>query len=180
MQRLDNMGYSGLTATLYSAYPYLATIGLLGIGSYISDTTHRRIPVIVAQLALELAGYVIVQPGYSSGVRYTGIFFATMGSTCNAIAILVLTQNNSIGSARRNLSSAIIIGFGGTGGIIGSTIFRAQDGPAYVPGIYTTIAMTAFNIAGTILLGLYYVMLNRRADRNNETIGNAVGFRYSW
>ena len=103
-----------------------------------------------------------------------------MGSTCNAIAILVLAQNNAIGSAKRNLTSAIIIGFGVTGGIIGSTIFRAQDAPNYIPGIYTTIAMTVFNLIATVCLGCYYILLNRKAVRNGEVIGGIVGFKYSW
>jgi hypothetical protein len=52
------MGYTGLKASLYSAWPYLPTIGILWIGSYISDKTKMRIPIIIFQSILMIIGFI--------------------------------------------------------------------------------------------------------------------------
>lgn len=45
--------------------------------------------------------------------------------------ILTYQANNIRGQWKRALCSATLVGTGGIGGIIGSTIFRAQDKPGY-------------------------------------------------
>jgi len=52
------MGYTGLKASLFSALPYLPTVGLLWIGSYISDKTKMRIPIIIFQSILMIIGFI--------------------------------------------------------------------------------------------------------------------------
>jgi hypothetical protein len=52
------MGYTGLKASLFSAWPYLPTVGLLWIGSYISDKTKMRIPIIIFQSILMIIGFI--------------------------------------------------------------------------------------------------------------------------
>jgi hypothetical protein len=52
------MGYTGLKASLFSAWPYLPTVGLLWAGSYISDKTKMRIPIIIFQSILMIIGFI--------------------------------------------------------------------------------------------------------------------------
>jgi hypothetical protein len=58
------MGYTGLKASLFSAWPYLLTIGLLWIGSYISDKTKMRIPIIIFQTILMIIGFIRTSAKY--------------------------------------------------------------------------------------------------------------------
>jgi hypothetical protein len=41
---------------------------------------------------------------------------------------------NTAGQSKRAFTTAIAIGGGGIGGIVASTVFRAQDAPGYRPG----------------------------------------------
>ena len=52
------MGYTGLKASLYGAWPYLPTMGFMWIGAYISDKTKMRIPIIIFQSILIIIGFV--------------------------------------------------------------------------------------------------------------------------
>lgn len=43
-------------------------------------------------------------------------------------------QNNIVGQTKRAFTSALVIGAGGIGGIVASTVFRSVDAPGYRPG----------------------------------------------
>jgi hypothetical protein len=53
---------------------------------------------------------------------------------------MVFQANNIRGQWKRAFCSASLIGLGGTGGIVGSLVFRSQDAPKYLPGIYACLA----------------------------------------
>ena len=69
-----------------------------------------------------------MRQGLSNEVRYLGIFLATMGVHANTPAILAFNQTNTLDSAQRAASAGILIACGAMGSIIGSLIFRGQDG----------------------------------------------------
>lgn len=48
-------------------------------------------------------------------------------------------QNNVVGQTKRAFTSALVIGFGGIGGIIASVSFRTKDLPYYRPGCKFTL-----------------------------------------
>lgn len=56
----------------------------------------------------------------------------------------------------------MIVSFGGVGGIFATTVFRQADFPAYLPGIYATIACQVLLLLLLALLTLYYWKHNRR------------------
>ncbi|KAK5215971.1 hypothetical protein LTR72_011029 [Exophiala xenobiotica] len=176
---LTGMGYTGLKASLYSAWPYLATMGAMWIFAYISDKTRMRTPVICVQSLLLLIGLLLIRPKYSNEVRYFGVFLATIGCQCNVPAQLSLAQSNASGSAKRSIMAAVVVWGGPIGGIVGSNIFRQQDAPTYVPGLYTTVAMAVLIIAGNIVLALVYHRRNRIAEKNNTLVDGVPGFKHS-
>jgi len=50
------------------------------------------------------------------------------------------SANNTISHSKRAVSTAMIVSFGGLGGIFATTVFRQIDFPRYLMGIYATIA----------------------------------------
>ena len=50
------------------------------------------------------------------------------------------SANNTISHSKRTVSTAMIVSFGGLGGIFATTVFRQIDFPRYLMGIYATIA----------------------------------------
>jgi len=50
------------------------------------------------------------------------------------------SANNTISHSKRAVSTAMIVSFGGLGGIFATTVFQQIDFPRYLMGIYATIA----------------------------------------
>jgi len=57
--------------------------------------------------------------GPSVNVKFLGTFFAVMGAQCNTPALITFQQNNVVGSSKRSVASAMNIGAGSLGRIIG-------------------------------------------------------------
>lgn len=176
---IRGLGYSGLDASLRSAWPFFGALGFLMITATISDKFQKRATVCLAALILMITGFSIMRVGFSPEVRYLGIFFATMGVHSTIPAVLALNQTNILGSSARSVSSGILIACGAIGSIIGSLIFREQDAPSYGPGIYTTIGLTTWNVFAIIALVIIYRRRNKAADRDGTVIQGVPGFRYS-
>jgi hypothetical protein len=70
----------------------------------------------------------------NNSVRYAGVFLGGAGAAANAPGILGYLLCNIAGQSKRAFTTAIVIGGAGIGGIVASTVFRAQDAPGYRPG----------------------------------------------
>lgn len=87
--------------------------------------------------------------------------------------------NNIRGQWKRAFCSASLVGFGGVGGIAGSLVFRAQDAPAYRPGIYAAIACNLLVILLVCALSVYFTICNRKQARGQKVIEGQDSFRYT-
>lgn len=73
----------------------------------------------------------------------------------------------------------MIIGGGGVGGILASTIFRQADFPRYYPGLGATAGCQVLSL---MILGFSdwkFKKDNARADRGEIIIERLEGFRYT-
>ena len=59
------------------------------------------------------------------------------------------------------MTTAIIVSFGGIGGIVASLVFRQADFPTYLPGIYATIASQILLIILLTITTIYYWIKNK-------------------
>ena len=50
----------------------------------------------------------------------------------NVPAVLAYSANNTVSHSKRGISSAVVIGMGGVGGIFAATIYRQVDSPGYL------------------------------------------------
>jgi hypothetical protein len=115
-----------------------------------SDKTKLRAPFIIGSCVVCIIGLAITAYANSVGVRYFGTFLTIAGTQNNVPAVITYSQNNILRSSKRAVTSALVIGFGGIGGIIASSeylslfwfcvlrfrlaVFRQKDFPGYVPG----------------------------------------------
>lgn len=190
----DGMGFSVALSQILVAPPYVtAAIVMYGM-AWAGDKYHIRSPFILTNAVLALIGESTIPfvkttnleiglplLGFASntGVRYFGVFLATTAANANVPCVLTWQANNIRGQWKRALCSATLVGTGGIGGIIGSTVFRSQDAPAYRPGIYTTIIAAALIIVLTLTLDLKFWRANKRADAGGKPIEGLEGFRYT-
>jgi len=68
---------------------------------------------------------------------------------------------------------------GGVGGIAGSLVFRSQDAPQYLPGIYACIVSQAIVIMLVVALTLKFIRDNRKQAAGALIIEKDVNFRYT-
>lgn len=66
-----------------------------------------------------------------------------------------------------------------TGGIIGSLVFRSQDAPNYLPGIYACIASQAIGLALILSMGYHFHCANKKQAAGQLVLENDVDFRYT-
>lgn len=114
-----------------------------------------------------------------SGVRLFGSFIAVFGTYANVPAALAYGQNQTALPQKKGLVAAAMITVGAAGGITGSTIFRAQDAPMYLPGMWTTIALQFLYGFGTLFMSLWFTKRNRDAEERGVVLEGVEGFRYA-
>lgn len=90
-----------------------------------------------------------------------------------------LLSNNIRGQWKRALTSATLVGGGSIGGIIGTTVFRAQDAPNYRPGILTCLIADALIVLIVAWLSWKFNRANKRAMNGGKVIEGLDGFRYT-
>jgi MFS family permease len=148
------------------------------VTSWAGDKYHIRGPIIVLNMVICVIGLPIIGFAESSGVRYFGVFLTTAGANSNIPATMAYQANNIRGQWKRAFCSATLVGFGGIGGIAGSLIFRAQDAPAYRPGLYACIACCLFNIILVAVISLFFRSANKAADRGEKQIEGSEVSQY--
>lgn len=173
------MGFSIAKAQCLVAPPYVAAAIVMYGFAALGDKYHIRGPIIVFNACLGLIGLPLLGYSTNNAVRYFGVFLATIACNANIPAVLTYQANNIRGQWKRALCSATLVGFGGLGGIVGSTVFREQDAPKYGPGIMTTMISSALVIVITGLLSLKFHRANKRVEAGGKLIEGQEGFRYT-
>lgn len=87
--------------------------------------------------------------------------------------------NNIRGHWKRAFCSATFVGLGGVGGIIGSLVFRSQDAPRYLPGIYACLISQGIIILIVLALTYKFWSDNKKQAAGELVIENEIGFRYT-
>ena len=179
-QILHGMGFSSAMSQLLTAPPSVIA-GIIAIGSAVlSDRLRMRGPIIVAQNIATIVGLLVTAYTTNRGLRYFGIILGLSGAVSNASAVLAYQSNNIRMDSKRSVGSALQIGFGAIGGIIASTVFRDQDAPRYVNGIWATIGTQFFMIAAVAGMSLYFKTQNLKQKEDGKIIEGHAAFQYTY
>ncbi|GAT27543.1 phthalate transporter [Aspergillus luchuensis] len=170
----DSMGFSVAKAQCLVAPPYVAAAIVMYTQAVYADKWHLRGPIIAANAAMGLLGLALLGYLKESGPRYFGVFLATIAG------LMQRASNNVRGQWKRAFTSATLIGGGSIGGIIGTTVFRAQDAPNYRPGLLTTMIANALIIVVVAGLSVKFWRANKRVDRGGKAIEGLAGFKYTY
>ncbi|CAM6123429.1 unnamed protein product [Calypogeia fissa] len=173
------MGFSIAAALCLTTPPYVAAAIVMYCQAVIGDKFHIRGPLVIFNSVLGLIGLPLLGFATNNRVRYFGAFLATICGSANVPALLTYQANNVRGQWKRAFCSATLVGFGGIGGIMGTTIFRQQDAPTYRPGIEGTLAANGLSIVIVVAMSLAFYRANKRADAGDVVIEHQKGFRYT-
>ena len=176
----DGMGFSVGASQCLVAPPYVIAAIWMFTCAVLGDKYKIRGPFIIANGLISLTGLALLGFATNLGARYFGVFLATTGCNANVPCVLTFQANNIRGQWKRALASATLVGGGGIGGIIGSTVFRDQDKPGYVPGITACLIANGLIIIVTCLLDFKFWRANKRAAAGGKIIESLEGFRYTY
>ncbi|KAL4950412.1 major facilitator superfamily domain-containing protein [Aspergillus filifer] len=175
----DSMGFSVVKAQCLVAPPYVAAAIVMFLQGVVADKWRIRGPIVAINAAMGLLGLGLLGYVDSPAPRYFGVFLATIAGNANCPALVSWQSNNIRGQWKRALTSATLVGGGSIGGILGTTVFRAQDAPDYIPGLLTTMLANA--IIGVLVgtLTLKFHRANKRVDAGGKAIEGLPGFKYT-
>ncbi|KAJ0416322.1 major facilitator superfamily domain-containing protein [Aspergillus carlsbadensis] len=175
----ENMGFSIAASQCLVAPPYVFAGILMLSTAWAGDKYRMRAPVLIFNSVITLIGLPVMGFASSNGVRYFGVFLTTAGANANIPCSMAYQANNIRGQWTRAFASATLVGFGGVGGIAGSLIFRSQDAPDYIPGIWGAMACQFLLLIVVSALSAYFWWANRKADRGEKIIEGSPDFRYT-
>jgi hypothetical protein len=69
---------------------------------------------------------------YASMLTISYARYCFCDPTANVPSVLAFQANNTVTHTKKSVSSAIVIGMGGVGGIMASTVYRQADFPRYM------------------------------------------------
>ncbi|KAL0956452.1 hypothetical protein HGRIS_002600 [Hohenbuehelia grisea] len=177
---LSGMGWGITDSLLLTAPPYVFAAIITYIFAHYSDSTGMRAPFIVAQALLTMLGCLLTLYVSQDGVRYFGLFLTCGGAAASVPGVLAYGSNNVREHSKRAVSTAVTVAMGGIGGIFATTVFREQDAPMYLPGMWATIGCQLFMIA---LVGCTtFTFMKRNKERREgkvETLEGASDFYYT-
>ncbi|KAL1411934.1 hypothetical protein Q8F55_002923 [Vanrija albida] len=178
---LASIGFSNVLSQLLMAPPYLWLIVPSFTSAWISDRVkNMRAIMIVANCLCVITGTLMYSqlPTSQKAARYVGVFLANGGVNTNVSLSIGWAQASIRAQSKRGFTSALIVAWGGVGGIISSVAFYEKDAPGYPTGVWLTVAMHIVVIAFCAGLVLWFKFQNRRADRGTVVLEHAEDFRY--
>ncbi|KAK4495208.1 hypothetical protein PRZ48_013537 [Zasmidium cellare] len=174
----EGMGFPYAKAQLLSSPPYVFAIIASISAAWVSDKIRLRWVILNFQALVAIIGLLIILYTKPPGVRYFGMFLATYGTQANIPGTLTYGQNQIARLEKKGVVAAAMISAGAIGGVCGSTIFRDQDSPLYLPGMWATIALQMLHIVITFCMSMYFKRQNAKAERG-AVLEGVTGFRYA-
>ncbi|KAG9251905.1 major facilitator superfamily domain-containing protein [Emericellopsis atlantica] len=175
----SNMGFSVALSQLLTAPPYAGAGLVMFLCAWVGDKYHVRGPLLLFTASLGLIGLPLLAYAEAVGARYFGCFLICAASNGGIPTVMAYQANNIRGQWKRAFASATLVGFGGLGGIAGSTVFRSQDAPQYIPGIWVCIGLNILIVCTTIINTIIFRKQNTKADRGEVVLEGEASFRYT-
>ncbi|KAL4871494.1 hypothetical protein BDV12DRAFT_194260 [Aspergillus spectabilis] len=175
---MQGLGFDVAKAQTLTAPCFLFGTVLGLTESYFSDKYKTRGIIVVINAILQVIGVALLGYAKNNGVRYFGAFILTGSCNANIPAAITYQSNNITGQWRRAFGSALIVGAGGVGGVIGGLVFRERDAPDYRPGLWTCFIAAGITV---VSVGITTVTMGRRnkKQRDGLEIFNTPGFRFT-
>ncbi|KAH6697334.1 major facilitator superfamily domain-containing protein [Plectosphaerella plurivora] len=180
---IRDMGYSAWQAQLLTVPPYsFAFITTLSI-ALLSQKTGKRAVFIGGSATFAMIGYAILlantDPKSRPGLSYAGTFFAAGGIYPATALVLSWPAINVSGQTKRAVANAMQISIGNCGAILGTQLYRANDGPRYIVGHSFALGYLVFNLV--VCTTLWYVLRgeNKKRAALTEEV-KAVGDVRDW
>ncbi|SAM03765.1 hypothetical protein [Absidia glauca] len=167
---IRDLGFASLDAQLLSIPPYVAACCLVFLVSWNSDRTLERGFHIMGVSALGVLGYIFLLASENVGLRYTGAVLVA----CGIYPIIPLTlswvSNNQLGHTKRAVAIAMVSMIAQVFAILGTQIYRTEDGPRFIRG--HSVCLAFLTLSGCAACALRF-LLRRENNRRDREYGQA-------
>ncbi|KAJ7188091.1 major facilitator superfamily domain-containing protein [Mycena filopes] len=166
---------------LLTTPPYVFAAISCFVFAWMSDRTKMRAPFIAAQALITVVGMALVGYAKQTAPRYVGLFLAAAGATGCVPAVLAYSSNNVVSHSKRAVSTAVIVSAGGVGGVLATTVFREQDFPRYLTGIWVTIGCQFLMLILLAITSFHFARRNRlsREGKLDAPLEGTPGFYHT-
>lgn len=162
------LGYTNWQAQLLTVPPYALAAILTVTYAIVSERFGIRAPFIIASSFTAIIGYIILlsnpDPKHRPGQSYAGVFFAAAGIYPSVALGLSWPAMNVSGQTKRAAANGLQITIGNLGAVIGTQLYRANDGPKYVVGHSVALAYLCGNILVVSTLWFVLSRINKKRD----------------
>jgi MFS family permease len=133
---ISEMGdFSQIQSQGLSAPPYVLCLATTLATPFISDRVGVRGPFVAGAGLIAAIGYILLATQDSVGVRYLGLFLATVIFT--SVAMLLIWVSNTHATDSKRAAALSILSTGGQcGPILGTNIFPPNEAPFYRKGMW--------------------------------------------
>lgn len=154
---IKDLGYTAAVAQLLTIPPYaVAFLTTLSV-AVLSERLGKRALFIGGSALVAVIGYIILlantNPTARPGVSYVGTFFAAAGIYPATALVLSWPAINVSGQTKRAIANAMQISIGNLGAVLGTQLYRADDGPKFVVGHSMALAYLVANVVVVSILG---------------------------
>ncbi|KAK4226044.1 major facilitator superfamily domain-containing protein [Podospora fimiseda] len=168
------LGYTAANAQLLTIPPYaFAFITTLTVATLSEKYSQRAIPLI-ASASFAIIGYILLlannDPIGRPGLSYAGTFFAAGGIYPATALALSWPAINVSGQTKRAVANGMQISIGNLGAVLGTQLYRQNDGPRYIVGHSFALGYLFGNIVVSLVL---YIIL-KRENTKRATITEEV------
>jgi hypothetical protein len=127
----------------------LAFVTTVGV-AIASEKLEKRAIFIAGSSITATIGYIMLlantDPVSRPGLSYAGTFFAAAGIYPATALVLSWPAINVSGQTKRAIANAMQISIGNLGAVMGTQLYRSNDGPRFVVGHSVALAYLCANI----------------------------------
>jgi hypothetical protein len=178
---LQQMGFSNMESQLLYAPPKMWGIVPGLVLAWWTDRSKQRAWPIAMNCVILIVGTVMFSqlPKEQKVARFAGTFLCYGAATMNVPLVIAWSQTSIRSQSKRGFTSAVLVAWGGIGGLLAGVVFIEKEAKAgYPTGIWTTISLNALAIVATGVLYFWYHRQNRKADAGEVVLEGHPMFRY--
>lgn len=159
--------FSTIQSNGLSAPPYIVCFISIIACTFLSDRTGVRGPFVAGAGLVAAIGYILLATQTSVGLRYFGLFLATIIFSSVALTLSWVANTHATDS-KRGAALAILATGGQCGPILGTNIFPPGEKPYYRKGMWISCGAC---ILVFVLATIQSILLWRENTRRDEKYG---------
>ena len=166
---IKDLGYTASQAQLLTVPPYACAACLTVTVAILSERYRRRAIFIMGSSCIAIIGYIVLlsAPEDLPGLSYFGTILAASGIYPATAIVLSWPANNVSGQTKRATANAMQISIGNLGAVIGTQLYRSDDGPRYFLGHGFALG---YLVANVCVVGGLWALLNRENARRDAVL----------